>query len=313
MRRRLPPLNALKAFEAAARLESFSRAADELCVTRGAIGQQIKALEDYLGVELFDRSSHRIRLAPAGQSLLPVATYALDALAQEAAKLRKSGLQGRITVAAAPAFGSKWLLSHLADFLQVHPEIDVRVESLLVYSQELPADCDLAIAYGFGDGEDHLVQQLGPSYYAPICSPRLLNSVSKAIRAASDLDALRLIHDDDGSRWRRWLSAAQAPTVNPMKGLFLDNFVYAIDAALAGLGVILADPITTGADLKSGNLVRILDDFYPDKGGYSIVIPHAKRANPLVMAFHSWLTKESLLGRAAGADFYWGPAKGDKA
>lgn len=308
MRRRLPPLNALKAFEAAARLGSVSRAADELCVTRGAIGQQIKTLEDYFGVELFDRSAHRIRLAPAGQSLLPVASYALDAIAKESAKLGKSGLQGSITVAAAPAFCSKWLLFHLEDFLQVHPEIDIRIETLPVYPDELPAGCDLAIAYGSDEWPDHVVHRLERNYYAPICSPRVLNTVSKPIRVPSDLDGVRLIHDDDGTRWQRWLTAAGATIVNPRKGLFLDNFVYAIDAALAGLGVVLADPITTGAYLKSGTLVRILDSFFPDKGSYNVIIPDAKRGNPVVMAFFAWLTSEAILGGAADPDFYWGPA-----
>ncbi len=305
MRRRLPPLNSLKAFEAAARLGSLARAADELCVTRGAIGQQIKTLEDFLGVELFIRTSHRISLAPAGQSLLPVATYALDAIAAEAGKLRKSGLQGRLEVATAPAFGSKWLLFHLEEFLQLHPEIDVRLQTLPVYSGQLPAECDIAIAYGLGDWPGHRIHRLGQTHYAPICSPRLLSSAAKVVSTPQDLDGLRLIHDDDGTRWRHWLNSAAVIGINPRKGLFVDNFVYAIDAALAGLGVILADPITTGAQLRAGTLLRILECAYPDRGFYSIVIPEAKEENPLVQAFFQWLTSNPEMSSIAVSENAW--------
>lgn len=304
-RRRLPPLNSLKAFEAAARLGNIVRAAEELCVTRGAISQQIRLLEDHLGVELFLRDAHRIKLAPAAQSLLPIVTYALDAIAAETGKLRRSKLHGRITVAVAPAFGSKWLLYHLHEFLEAHPGLDVRIETLPTYSRALPPDCDIAIEYGYGSWPEHFVHRLEPSYYAPICSPKLLNAAPAPIRAPADLQHLRLIHDDDGARWQRWLSAASAPMVNPKKGLFLDNFVYAIDAAAAGLGVILADPITTGAHLASGTLVRILDAFYPDAGTYCVVIPKEKRENSLVQAFHAWLVAEPSLVSARNADPSW--------
>lgn len=309
-RRRLPPLNALKAFEAAARLGNIVRAAEELCVTRGAISQQIRLLEDHLGVELFQRNAHRIKLAPAAQSLLPIVSYALDAIAVEAGKLRGSALKGRITVAVAPAFGSKWLLYHLHEFLETHRELDIRIETLPTYSDSLPADCDIAIEYGYGQWPDHFVHRFEPCYYAPICSPKLLNAAPAAVRAPADLRHLRLIHDDDGARWQRWLQAAGARMVNPRKGLFLDNFVYAIDAAVAGLGVILADPITTGAHLENGTLVRILDSFYPDAGSYCIVIPKEKRENDLVKAFFAWLIAEPSLANARNADPSWRTASG---
>jgi LysR family glycine cleavage system transcriptional activator len=289
MSRRLPPLNAIKAFEAAARLGDIAQAAVELNVTRGAVSQQIKLLEEYLAVELFDRGARRITLSAAGQALLPVLTHALDSIAGEAAKLKRPDLRGQLIVASAPAFGSKWLLRHLADFLRLYPEVDIRVRTIPPSVSELPEDCDVVIEWGHGHWPGHTVYPFDPADLTPVCSPKLINTLPQKIRSPNDLQHVRLVHDDDGTRWRRWLAAAGATGVNPAKGLFLDNFVYALDAAVAGLGVVLADPVTTEEDMRTGALVSPLDHKLPGDGSYNVVVPRGRENNALTHAFVSWL------------------------
>ncbi|MFZ5791305.1 MAG: LysR substrate-binding domain-containing protein [Pseudomonadota bacterium] len=296
MTRRLPPLNALKAFEAAARAGHIGRAAEELKVTRGAVSQQIKILEEHLGVVLFDRVSNRLCLTASGQAFLPVVSYALDAIANEALKLQRPNLQGRLTVAAAPALASKWLLFQIDEFWAAYPDIDVRVRVIAPHSRELPEDCDVAIEYGHGNWPGRWVQAFDPADLTPVCSPKLLNASSYRLHAPADLERFRLIHDDDGTMWRRWLTAAGAAGLDARRGLFVDNFVYALDAAVAGLGVALADRVTTAFYLSSGALVRPLDYVFPGTGSYYIVVDPARRELPLVKAFVSWImTPHALL------------------
>jgi LysR family glycine cleavage system transcriptional activator len=289
MSRRLPPLNAIKAFEAAARLGNIAQAAAELNVTRGAVSQQIKLLEDFLGVDLFDRGARRMTLSAAGQALLPVLSHALDSIAGEAAKLKRPELRGQLVVASAPAFGSKWLLRHLADFIRLYPEVDIRIRTIQPLARELPVDCDVAIEWGHGHWPGSTVYPFDPADLTPVCSPKLINALPQKIRSPNDLQHVRLIHDDDGTRWRRWLAETGATAVNPAKGLFLDNFVYALDAAVAGLGVVLADPVTTAEDMRTGALVSPLDHKLPGDGSYHVVVPRGREANLLASAFVSWL------------------------
>jgi LysR family glycine cleavage system transcriptional activator len=289
MTRRLPPLNALKAFEAAARLRHIGRAADELHVTRGAVSQQIRALEQWLGVALFVRNAQGLEPTAAGRALFPVIEESLDAIAAKVRGLSEPGLEGSLTVAMAPAFGAKWFLYHLDGFLQRFPSISIKTGPLPPMSTT-PPDCALFIEYGRGHWPGREVVPLHAADFAPLMSPRLVNALPERIAKIEDLLECRLIHDDDGGLWNRWLARAGCRLPVKQGGVFVGDFVNAIDAAVAGLGVLLADDVTTAANLADGSLVRVLDIKLPGDGSYSLVYEPACVADPVARAFIGWLT-----------------------
>jgi len=292
MARRLPPLNALKAFEAVARLGSLVSAAEELGVTRSAVSQQIKLLEDHLGIDIFERSAGRLNLTEAGRSLMGSAGRALDMIEQETRNLRQTRLSGTLKIAAPPAFTAKWLVANLALFLSHHPDLEVTLGILPPGASSLPIGYDVYVEYGSGHWPGRRLIELDPVNFTPVCSPLLLNSPSRRLRTPADLRHFRLIHDDDGSRWRRWLASAGFGDAPLMAGLHVENFVYAVDAALAGLGVVLADQITVASSLRRGELVRPLDFAQPGDGRYNLVVLEQRLADPIIRSFVAWIRQE---------------------
>jgi LysR family glycine cleavage system transcriptional activator len=186
MPRRLPPLNALKAFEAAARNESFTRAADELCVTQGAVSQQVKALEATLGITLFSRERQRLVISQAGREYLAVIRDALDRIAMGTERLVQSRGAGVLTVSTSPDFAAKWLVNRLGRFADSHPEIDLRVSATMHQVDFVREDVDLAVRHGDGKWSGLDVVRLCSERLFPVCSPKLL-ARHRHIATASDL------------------------------------------------------------------------------------------------------------------------------
>src|ERR687894_3135815 len=206
MLRRLPPLNALRAFEAAARSESFTRAAEELCVTPGAVSHQVKALEAGLGVRLFHRERQRLVLTEPGREYLGVLRDALDRIALGTARLVQRQSSGVLTVSTSPDFAAKWLVNRLGRFAEAHPDIDLRVSATMHHVDFAREEVDLTVRHGDGDWAGLDVVRLCPERLFAVCSPKLMTG-PRAIRTPADILKHPLLHLDDRKNWSRWLEA----------------------------------------------------------------------------------------------------------
>ncbi len=298
MSRRLPPLNALRAFEAAARHLSFAKAAQELHVTPAAISHQIKGLEDYLGVALFQRGKRSIRLTEAGQAALPDLRSGFDYLAAGIARIRDLETGGLITVSAAPSFAAKWLVPRIERFHQTHPDIDARVAASVGLVDFDRDQVDIGIRYGQGRYPDLSAELLLHEEVVPVCSPALLED-KPPLKRPKDLEHFTLIHDDTPMfgqpvpDWRMWLLAAGVQSVDWTRGPRFSPTSMAIQAALDGQGVALVGRVLAESDLSARRLVRPLAFAVPSDFAYYIVCPEANAERPKVRAFRDWLLEEA--------------------
>jgi LysR family glycine cleavage system transcriptional activator len=292
MPRRLPPLNALKAFEAAARHESFTRAAEELCVTQGAVSHQVKALEAELGLKLFNRERQRLVITEAGRGYLAIVRDAFDRIADGTERLLQRQRGGALTVSTSPNFAAKWLVHRLGRFAEVHPEIDLRVGASANHVDFAREDIDLAIRHGDGSASGLHVTRLCAEQLFPVCSPKLFSG-RNPLRTPTDLGRFTLLHVNDRQDWSLWLDFAGATGVNPARGPVLSQASMAIDAAIDGQGVALARTALAAWDLIGGRLVRPFAMAMPLRYAYWIVCPKPTARLPKVAAFSDWLLAEA--------------------
>ena len=295
MTRRLPPLNGLRAFEAAARQLSFTRAADELGVTQAAVSHQVKALEARLGVQLFRRANRALLLTEEGQRYLPEVRDAFDLIAAATEKLRRHESSGQLTVSVTTSFASTWLVPRLARFRDVHPEIDVRVhadEDAVDFGRN---NVDLAVRYGLGKWPHLKATKLFGETYHPVCSPALLTG-PKPLRDPADLRHHTLLHEEHMAiDWAVWLRTAGVEDVDASRGPVFNRGSMVFQAAVAGQGVALGRSPLTDDDLAAGRLVRLFEVSLPGKWAYYIVCPEGSAERPKLVAFTDWLLSE---GRA---------------
>jgi LysR family transcriptional regulator, glycine cleavage system transcriptional activator len=292
MSRRLPPLNALKAFEAAARHESFTRAAEELCVTQGAVSHQVKALEAELGLKLFNRHRQRLVITDAGRAYLIVVRDAFDRIADGTERLLQRQSGGALTVSTSPNFAAKWLVHRLGRFAEAHPGIDLRVSASLHHVDFAREDIDLAIRHGDGTASGLHVTRLCAEELFPVCSPKLFNG-RNPLRAPSDLGRFTLLHVNDRQGWSQWLDFAGVTGVDLARGPVLNQASMAIDAAVDGQGVALARTALAAWDLIGGRLVRPFAMAMPASYAYWIVCTKAAAKLPKIVAFNDWLLAEA--------------------
>ena len=302
-RRRLPPLNALRAFEAAARHLNFSRAADELSVTPGAVSQQIQNLEDYVGAALFKRTPKGLLLTDAAQTALPALREAFDRLA-EAASLLTAAVDGRrLTLTAPPSFAAKWLVPRLGAFEQAHPQVDVWLSAAIELVDLTAGEVDIAIRYGAGRYPGLEVHRLFSETVIPVASPEHL--ASQPLSTPADLANHILLHDgspdldDSCPDWSMWLAARGLKTIDGMRGPRFNQSSLVIEAAVNGRGVALAKRTLAQADLEAGRLVAPLQIATAVDFAYYLVHPKAKGRLPQVKAFVSWIEAEALAHEAA--------------
>lgn len=306
---RLPPLTAFRAFEAAARHLSFKKAAEELHVTPAAVSQQIKALEEYLGVALFKRLTRALEITSQGRAMLPKVRQGFDCLAAAVAATRQ-GEAGVITITAPPSFASHWLVPRLARLAADHPELRIRLASspdavdqpgnapILPEQGADPrtADCEAAIRFGTGLYPGLRVDRLFAPEYLPVCSPALI-AASPLLRPA-DLRQQVLIHDEtiaDGEHsvgWAEWLAAAGLRLAECPRQAHFSNAVLALDAALAGQGVALSLRDLVAADVAAGRLMLPFALTLPSPYAYFLVLPEQTAARPDVAALRDWLVAE---------------------
>jgi len=312
MSQRLPPLNALKAFEAAARHLSVKKAAVELNVTPAAVSHQIRTLEEYLDVQLFHRYNRALELTDAARACLPKLREGFDCLAQAVERLRTHTSGGMLTVSAAPSFAARWLMPRLHRFIAAHHEIDVRVSARMrrvsvdgkvdvaerATIETWLDDSDVAILYGHGHYPELDVHRLLPLTITPICSPKLLSG-EHPLRTPEDLKHHMLLHDDTGdmydgeSFWEVWLNAAGVTSVDAKRGARFSHAVLAFEAAIDAVGVVASMPSLAAEELASGKLVMPFDLKVPlDSAYYLVCEPHAK-TRPAVAAFRDWLIAEA--------------------
>ncbi len=292
MTRRLPPLNGLKAFEAAARHESFTRAAEELCVTQGAVSQQVKALEAELGLKLFLRTRQRLVITEAGRGYLEVVRDALDRIAVGTERLLQRRSSTALTVSTSPNLAAKWLVHRLGRFAEAHPSIDLRVSASLHHVDFAREDVDLAIRHGDGRASGLHVTRLCAEELAPVCSPKLIKG-GHALRKPADLARHTLLHLNDRNDWVKWLDAARVADVDLSRGPVLNQASMALDAAVDGQGVVLARSALAAWDLINGRLVRPFKLSLPVPYAYWIVCPKATAMLPKIITFRDWLLTEA--------------------
>ncbi|MCP5083211.1 MAG: transcriptional regulator GcvA [Alphaproteobacteria bacterium] len=304
--RRLPPLNSLRAFESAARWLSFSKAADELFVTPAAISQQIKQLEDYLGIALFHRMTRAVRLTEEARTVLPLVTEGFDKLAEAVEHLAQNQETGVLTVSSAPTFAQKWLLPRLPDFGDKHPDIDLRLDASLL-SRDFERDgIDIGIRLGLGDYPGLHVARVFGEQVSIVCSPKLL-SADPPLRMPSDLQHFRLLHVDWGHfsvplpDWQMWLTAAGLEDLKVKHGPTFTVENMAIEAALSGNGVALVSNFAVVEELKAGRLVRPFDLVLKAGFSYWLVCPHENMRRAKVKAFCNWILDEAAQDSTAKA------------
>ena len=296
MARRLPPLNALRVFEAAARHLSFTRAAEELNVTQAAVSHQIKGLEARLELKLFRRLNRALLLTDQGQAYFPPVRDALEALAAATERLGADDTAGRLTVSTLVSFAANWLVPRLGRYRALNPEIDVRIttsDNLVDFARQ---DVDLAIRYGSGDWRGLDAVRLMTEEVFPVCSPGLPHG-GPPLRNPSDLGHFTLLHDEMREDWRMWLMAAGATGIDATRGPGFSNSNLVVQAAIAGEGVALGRSVLVADDLAVGRLVRPFDMSLPGEFAYYVVCPEANAKRPKVEAFREW-----LLDEAAGAE-----------
>jgi len=294
----LPPLNALRFFEAAARHLSFTRAAEELHVTQAAISHQIKALETRLGVQLFRRFPRRLLLSDEGQILLPAVQEGFGRIAEAAQRISTGAQGGALTVMMRPYFAAKWLSPRLTRFWERYPDIDLRLH----HSPEPTVDvarhgADIAVRWGGGEWPGVDSELLLRVELTPVCSPLLLRG-PRPLREPGDLRHHTLLHDENHVPWTRWLEAAGEHDVDPRRGPVIDDTSVRTQAAIDGHGVALGALPLIADDLATGRLVAPFELAIDDLA-YYIVYPPGALTRPKVKAFRDWLVQEAAAGLSA--------------
>lgn len=312
---RLPPLNALRAFEAAARLLSFKKAAHELHVTPGAVSHQIKLLEEHLGMALFRRLTRALELTAEAQAMLPKVREGLESLAAAVERVRARQAAQALTVMAPPNFAARWLVPRLGRFTKAHPSLELHVASRpgmidgrengpVVPIVDAPGDAPIAmIRFGGGRYPGGHVDELFSALYVPVCSPRLLRG-EHPLKKPDDLRYHTLLHDDtvveEGVRpdWSDWLEAVGVQGIDAGRGPHFSDASLALEAAIEGMGVTLAMKPLVRSEIEAHRLVVPFDIAAPAAFSYYLVTPEAGARSESLAAFRDWLLAEVAPERA---------------
>ena len=293
MPRQLPPLNALRSFEAAARHESFTRAAEELHVTQGAVSQQVKALETQLGIKLFNRERQRLKITAAGRDYLVVIREALDHISAGTERLMQRQGTNVLTVSTSLDFAAKWLVNRLARFTTAHPGIDLRISATTQHVDFVREDVDMAVRHGDGKWPNLDATRLCAEQIFAICSPKLLSGRNRLRKPADVLKWPLLRLEDQSKAWERWFALAGVAAPERLPGPVLNRASMLIDAAIDGQGVALARTTLTALDLINGRLVKPFKLSWEPAGTYWIVSPKAAAKVVKVSRFRDWLLAEA--------------------
>jgi LysR family transcriptional regulator, glycine cleavage system transcriptional activator len=294
--RDLPALNAVKAFEAAARHESFSRAADELFVTHGAVSHQIRALEAELGVTLFTREGKRLRLTDVGRRYAVRVRTALVALAEATREIRASDRERRLVVSILPSFAARWITPRVGSFIEANPQWDLELQTSNALVDFARDDVDIAIRFGYGRYPGLHVELLLEEVFFPACAPDF--NGGDLPKTPADLANVPLLRSDD-QLWKRWFDAANLPDwPEPSRGVLYQDSSNLLQAAMDGQGVALARRALATHEIAERRLVRLFNVDGPSPWQYFFVCPPQLLHMPRVAAFRDWIFSETQLFRA---------------
>ncbi len=294
MARRLPSLNALRAFEAAARHLSFARAADELHVTPAAVSQLIKQLEIALDVVLFKRGK-TLALSDAAKAAIPFLTEGFDRLEQAINHLRGGNAAGPLVVTTPPTFAARWLIPRLDDFHTRHPEVELRLLATRRLVDFAVEDVDLAVRFGSGNFAGLHAEKLMPEVIVPVAAP----AVAAGIKAPGDLLSCTLLHDESHAwnpafpSWEKWLASLGVNAERPLRIRYFEDANLVIQAAAAGLGVALVWHSLVVDELRAGRLACVLNESLATDHGYHLVIPPNRLHHDKVATFRFWILAQA--------------------
>ena len=303
-RRRLPPLTSLRAFEAAARHLNFEKAGDEIAVTASAVGQQVKALEAYLGIPLFARLPSRgVRLTAAGERYAGSLGDILDQLHEATARAMRPEAGRALTVSTLPSFALGWLIPRLGSLRERHPELEVRVSVSTARTDFAREDVDVAIRLGTGRYPGLRSDLLMEETFFAVCSDALLHDPARPLAQPADLRHHTLLHEiADGipqyTTWSRWLEAIGVTGIDTSRGPRFSHTFMVLQAAASGQGVALATNVLIGDYLTAGRLARPFPQEVTGANSYYVVCPEATAGRPAVAAFRDWLLDEAGMGKS---------------
>jgi len=305
MKRELPPLNSLRAFEAAARHLSMSKAADELAVTHAAISHQIKGLEEWLGQPLFDRAHRQISLTPAGEDLLAPVSDGLDRIARRVDMLRQTGKRTSLTISAAPGVAYRWIVPRVARYMAERGDVDIRLQHDMRLVDLQRDDVDVAIRHGIGGWQGVHQVPLIRAFVQPMASDAFLrqNGYTPADLplTAEQIAALPLQYDSETrASWAAWFDKAGAPGVDLSKGAVFDNSTGLIDVALAGQGVVLAPVPLAKKEIDAGILHLLSEQCWGNDQYYWFLSSDRRKDEPLIADLRAFM-------EASATDADWAP------
>lgn len=290
----LPPLAALRAFEAAARLENFSRAADEIHVTHGAVSHQIRALEAFVGVPLFARRGRGVALTGDGRALASSVRSALAEIAEAAQSIRRRTHSNRLSISVIPSFGSRWLMPRIARFMAAHPGWAINIDSSAVLVDFARDDIDVAVRYGPGAWPGLHSELLMDDDYILVASPALNRGhLPKKVGQLADFPLLRA----EAAPWKAWCAAAAVDLELPDAGVEYEDMGVMLQGAIDGQGIMLARRSIAAAEIDKGTLVQLFDVGSPALYAYWIVWPQHRPASDRVLAFRDWILAEAVDAR----------------
>jgi LysR family glycine cleavage system transcriptional activator len=291
----LPPLNALRAFEAIARHLSFAKAAEELHVTPAALSHQIRALEEQLGLALFHRRTRSIELTDEGRLIYPGLHAGFESVRNAMVQLQGRREDNVLVVSATTGLTAKWLVPRLWRFLQAHPEIDARISASMAVADFVTDGVDVAIRLSKGLHPDLHVEKLFDDSMLPVCSPKL---VEQGLKGPADLGRFPLIHYDVPTSmrappgWADWFAIAGVQAIDASRGLHVNVADHALDAAVAGAGVSLSFKLIASDDVHFGRLVAPFGPELPLQSSYNFVCQKGHETRPKVRVFRDWLFAE---------------------
>ena len=297
MPRTLPSLELIRGFEAAARLSSFTRAAEELFITQSAVSRQVQALEEHLGTPLFERHHRSIRLTHAGQLLHRAASQSLQLLTDAAARIRQEGEHRSVTVSCTFGFASLWLVPRLMDFRERHPDVDIRIAANNKIIDLERERMEVAVRYCAADRVPSRTPRLFGEEVFPVCSPSLLERRGKSLRSPPDLERHVLLHHEGADQhwptgaWSVWLEAVQLTNLKPAGALRFDQYDQLIQAAIEGQGVALGIGALVRRHLRQGSLVAPFEQKSSSPRGYFLVVARHAAGRSEVASFRTWLMR----------------------
>ena len=287
MSRRLPPLNSLRVFEAAARHLSFTRAAEELFVTQAAVSHQIKALEEFLGLKLFRRRNRSLLLTEEGQSYFLDIKEIFSSLSEATDKVLERSAKGALTISLPPSFAIQWLVPRLSDFNNKEPDIDVRIKAVDMDEGSLTEDVDVAIYYGRGNWPGLRVDLLYQEQLLPLCSPQVLLN-EKPLATIDDLRFHTLLHDTSRKDWKSFVKQYNLEGMNVNHGPIFSHSTMVLQAAAHGQGIALGNNVLAQPELDAGRLVAPFEEVLVSKNAFYLVCSEKQADTGRIATFREW-------------------------